>query len=345
GRLCILISQAPTFQQRRAEKTFLRSSIREFLCSEAMVALGIPTTRAASLVASELYVNRDPLNNGRRRSERCSVDLRIAPPSLGERFGSFEIFHPGRHDIRAHHGNRKERNTAFFKEVWPTLKRPIQREVPVTLYDNCTTLCISTHDKYEIVTYYQYEQRYQMDIANIQKRFSSTVHKLYRVNTFHLKVHTVTKLHSFVDLLCGAPLCPHLSFYLSLDSLYAHNQLDMVLSMAQTNPAMFGLVADRPEVAHQLEKMGRLKELLSTNQDELKAKQRENWLLWISQYRKWLVKECDGAREVCTIEEERIRVMDSTNPPVVLRNYIAQNNTCLQLRVQPQLTKHRNTND
>lgn len=59
----------------------------------------------------------------------------------------------------------------------------------------------------------------------------------------------------------------------------------MALSMAQTNPAMFGLVADRPEVAHQLEKMGRLKELLSTNQDELRAKQREDWLLWISQYR------------------------------------------------------------
>ena len=37
------------------------------------------------------------------------------------------------------------------------------------------------------------------------------------------------------------------------------------------------------------------------------------------------MKECDGAREVCTIEEERIRVMDSTNPRVVLRNYIAQN--------------------
>lgn len=57
----------------------LRSSIREFLCSEAMAALGIPTTRAASLVTSDLYVNRDPLNNGRRRPERCSVVLRIAP--------------------------------------------------------------------------------------------------------------------------------------------------------------------------------------------------------------------------------------------------------------------------
>ncbi|KAK6291137.1 hypothetical protein J4Q44_G00384720 [Coregonus suidteri] len=99
----------------------------------------------------------------------------------------------------------------------------------------------------------------------------------------------------------------------------------MVLSMAQTNQAMFCLVTDRPEVAHQLEKMSRLKELLSTNQDELRAKQREDWLRWVSQYRKRLVKECNGTREVCTIEEERIRVMDSTNPRVVLRNYIAQN--------------------
>ena len=57
----------------------LRSSVREFLCSEAMAALGIPSTRAASLVTSDLYVNRDPLNSGRRVPERCSVVLRLAP--------------------------------------------------------------------------------------------------------------------------------------------------------------------------------------------------------------------------------------------------------------------------
>lgn len=56
----------------------LRSSIREFLCSEAMAALGIPSTRAASLVTSDLYVSRDPLNQGRRVPERCSVVLRLA---------------------------------------------------------------------------------------------------------------------------------------------------------------------------------------------------------------------------------------------------------------------------
>lgn len=42
-------------------RAVLRSSIREFLCSEAMYNLGIPTTRAASLVVSEQTVTRDKL--------------------------------------------------------------------------------------------------------------------------------------------------------------------------------------------------------------------------------------------------------------------------------------------
>lgn len=94
----------------------LRSSIREFLCSEAMAALGILSTRAASLVTSDLYVSRDPLNSGDRIPERCSAILRLAPsfirfktftsfksmccsvslhedpPPFSSRFGSFEIF-------------------------------------------------------------------------------------------------------------------------------------------------------------------------------------------------------------------------------------------------------------
>ena len=56
----------------------LRSSIREFLCSEAMHALGIPTTRAATIVTSSSTVPRDILYNGNVRSERCAVITRIA---------------------------------------------------------------------------------------------------------------------------------------------------------------------------------------------------------------------------------------------------------------------------
>ena len=68
----------------------MRSSIREFLCSEAMWALGIPTTRAASLVVSEDTVVRDKLYDGKRIREKCAVVMRVAPTFL--RFGSFEIF-------------------------------------------------------------------------------------------------------------------------------------------------------------------------------------------------------------------------------------------------------------
>eukprot|EP00053_Salpingoeca_punica_P012363 m.110812 g.110812 ORF g.110812 m.110812 type:complete len:609 (-) comp15928_c0_seq1:586-2412(-) len=70
----------------------LRSSIREFLCSEAMFHLGIPTTRAGSIVTSDSRVSRDTHYTGNAVMERVSVITRIAPTFI--RFGSFEIFKP-----------------------------------------------------------------------------------------------------------------------------------------------------------------------------------------------------------------------------------------------------------
>jgi uncharacterized protein YdiU (UPF0061 family) len=67
----------------------LRSSLREFLASEAHAALGIPTTRAATLVTSDSSVVRDPHYSGQPVPERCSVVSRLAPTFL--RFGSFQI--------------------------------------------------------------------------------------------------------------------------------------------------------------------------------------------------------------------------------------------------------------
>jgi uncharacterized protein YdiU (UPF0061 family) len=68
----------------------LRSSIREFLCSEAIHGLGIPTTRALSLVTSDTLIARDPLYSGNVVQEKASVVCRVAESFL--RFGSFEIF-------------------------------------------------------------------------------------------------------------------------------------------------------------------------------------------------------------------------------------------------------------
>lgn len=64
-------------------RAVLRSTIREYLCSEAMAALGIPTTRALCITAS-----KDPVY--REKSESAAVLTRVAPSHL--RFGNFEVF-------------------------------------------------------------------------------------------------------------------------------------------------------------------------------------------------------------------------------------------------------------
>ena len=70
-------------------RAVLRSSLREFLCSEAMHHLGIPTTRALSLITTGDQVIRDMLYDGNARPEPGAIVCRVAPSFT--RFGHFEI--------------------------------------------------------------------------------------------------------------------------------------------------------------------------------------------------------------------------------------------------------------
>ena len=80
----------PTPYSRRADgRAVLRSSLREFLCSEAMHHLGVPTTRALSLVATGDDVVRDVLYDGHPAPEPGAVVCRVAPSFT--RFGSFQL--------------------------------------------------------------------------------------------------------------------------------------------------------------------------------------------------------------------------------------------------------------
>lgn len=80
----------PTPYSRGADgRAVLRSSIREFLCSEAMHHLGVPTTRALSLVATGEAVMRDMFYDGHPQAEPGAVVCRVAPSFI--RFGSFEL--------------------------------------------------------------------------------------------------------------------------------------------------------------------------------------------------------------------------------------------------------------
>src|SRR5688572_28864052 len=81
----------PTPYSRTADgRAVVRSSVREFLCSEAMFHLGVPTTRALCLIGTGDSVIRDMFYDGRPRPEPGAVVCRMAPSFL--RFGNYQIF-------------------------------------------------------------------------------------------------------------------------------------------------------------------------------------------------------------------------------------------------------------
>jgi uncharacterized protein YdiU (UPF0061 family) len=107
----------------------LRSSVREYLCAEAMFHLGVPTTRSLSLSLSGDEVLRDVLYDGNPAYEKGAIVSRISPSFL--RFGNYEIF-SARKDVKnlkilvdytvkhhfAHLGeSSKENYINFFREV------------------------------------------------------------------------------------------------------------------------------------------------------------------------------------------------------------------------------------
>uniref|UniRef100_A0A3Q3KPN4 Selenoprotein O n=1 Tax=Mastacembelus armatus TaxID=205130 RepID=A0A3Q3KPN4_9TELE len=415
----------------------LRSSIREFLCSEAMFFLGVPTTRAGSVVTSDSTVMRDVYYSGNPRHEKCSVVLRIAPTFL--RFGSFEIFKKadeftGRQgpsygldeirgqmmdyviemfypEIQQNYPDRVERNVAFFREVMLRTARLVAQWQCVGFChgvlntDNMSILGLTLDygpygfmDRFDpdfICNASDNSGRYSyqaqpaicrwnlvklaealapelppdrakavMDeyldlyndfyLENMRKKlgllrkkepedeilitellrtmhntgadFTTTFRSLSQIfcSTEGESVGEEDSVKQAIDLL--------LEQCASLEELRAANkptmdprELAMLLSMAQSNPALFQMISDRMTIARQLERLSRLKDLMETSQEELKTKQADEWSCWITQYRKRLAHELEGQSDVQAVQEERVRVMDSTNPRVVLRNYIAQN--------------------
>ncbi|MEO8002906.1 MAG: protein adenylyltransferase SelO [Arenimonas sp.] len=80
----------PTPYSRHADgRAVLRSSLREFVCSEAMHHLGVPSTRARSLITSGEDVVRDMFYSGDAKPEPGAIVCRVSPSFI--RFGNFEL--------------------------------------------------------------------------------------------------------------------------------------------------------------------------------------------------------------------------------------------------------------
>ncbi|WP_428232983.1 protein adenylyltransferase SelO [Flavobacterium sp.] len=93
----------------------LRSSVREYLCAEAMYYLGVPTTRSLSLMLSGDEVLRDILYNGNPAYEKGAIVCRVAPSFI--RFGSFEML-TARNELN----NLKDLVEYTIKHYFPEIK-------------------------------------------------------------------------------------------------------------------------------------------------------------------------------------------------------------------------------
>ncbi|NVO30350.1 protein adenylyltransferase SelO [Hymenobacter lapidiphilus] len=135
----------PTPYSRRADgRAVLRSSVREFLCSEAMHHLGVPTTRALSLVSTGDQVLRDMFYDGNAQDEPGAVVARVAPSFV--RFGNFQL-------LLAHEETDNLRALADYviRHHFPELGTP-SPDTPEVYVAWLTEICRRTA---EMVTHWQ----------------------------------------------------------------------------------------------------------------------------------------------------------------------------------------------
>lgn len=126
----------PTPYSRTADGlAVLRSSLREYLCSEAMYHLGVPTTRALSLMLTGDSVMRDMFYDGNPEQELGAVVCRVAPTFL--RFGNYQI-----HTARGEHDILRTLLDFTIRQHFPHLGEPSD-EVYYQWFDE---VCRSTAD-------------------------------------------------------------------------------------------------------------------------------------------------------------------------------------------------------
>jgi len=129
-----LKGSGPTPYSRTADGfAVLRSSIREFLCSEAMHHLGVPTTRALSLMTTGEQVERDILYSGDPKLEAGAVVCRLAPSFT--RFGHFEYY--AEQDAQL----LKQFVDYTIKTDFPHLPEPNKETYIKWFEEVCTTTC------------------------------------------------------------------------------------------------------------------------------------------------------------------------------------------------------------
>ena len=329
----------------------LRSSIREYLCSEAMYHLGVPTTRALSLALTGDQVLRDVLYNGNPAYEKGAIVCRVAPSFL--RFGNYEIFAARQDDktlriltdytlkhFFSHLGKpSKETYLKFFQEVTDRTLHMILHWQRVGFVhgvmntDNMSILGLT-------IDYGPYGWLESYDKGWTPNTTDSQFKRYRYGNQSNIGLWNLYQLANALFPLIGeaAPL------EAILESYKANYQIEYLLMMK----SKIGLFTDDSEdvqLINSLEenleltetdmtiffrKLGNLKKEINRENaildlvndafyapNEIQGEILEKWEGWFSAYVKRLNKEKLS-------DKERRARMNTINPKYVLRNYMAQ---------------------
>ena len=327
----------------------LRSSVREYLCSEAMHHLGVPTTRALSLALSGDKVLRDVMYNGNPEYEKGAIVARVAESFL--RFGNYEILTARGDDktlktlvdytINNHYSHlgapSKDVYIAFMKEV-------AQRSLEMVIHwqrvgfvhgvmntDNMSILGLT-------IDYGPYGWLEGYDHGWTPNTTDNT-HKRYRYGTQPQIVlwnlfQLANAIYPLIDE--AEPLETILeAYHANLEVEYLKMMRSKLgLKIEEENEAL--LVEDLENVLQLSEtdmtiffrNLANLKKTETDNwftvienafyqPNDIKSSLKERWENWFKNYGERLKSEQLN-------DEERKTLMNNVNPKYVLRNYMAQ---------------------
>ena len=345
-----LKGSGPTPYSRTADGlAVLRSSVREYLCSEAMHHLGVPSTRALSLSLTGDQVLRDVMYNGNSAHEKGAIVSRVAKSFL--RFGNFEIF-AARNDLK----NLKTLTDYTMKSHFSHLGKP-SKEVYLQFFQEVTnkTLEMIIHwqrvgfvhgvmntDNMSIlgltIDYGPYGWLEGFDFGWTPNT-TDKQHKRYRygnqptIGLWNL-YQLANSLYPLIEEV--APLEEILEGYKSnfekksqdmmrakLGLTYAkETDIDIIQSLennlqaTETDMTIFfrtlsSFKKEQPEKGVEL-----IQDAFYTP-DTIKGDVLNNWKQWFADYAKRLEDET-------TSVDERQQQMNKVNPKYVLRNYMAQ---------------------
>ena len=337
----------PTPYARRADgRAVLRSSIREFLCSEAMHHLGVPTTRALSLVATGEPVLRDMFYDGNPQYEPGAVVCRVASSFI--RFGNFEIltsrddtellkqlvdFTIAR-DFPELEGDTAEKRARWYEEVCVRTARMIAHWMRVGFVhgvmntDNMSILGLTIdYGPYGWVDNYdpdwtpnttdaegrRYRFGHQAQIAHWNlTRLAETLRPIFR---------TADPLRHGLERFVEVYLAESDAMTAAKFGLHHLNQEDKELTaeayslMRQSEVDMTLFFRNLAEVDAQTPSLAPLAEAFYS--EELRQQFEPQWQDWLSRY-------AERVRQENLEPAERRAKMNAANPRYVLRNYLAQ---------------------